>query len=42
VVLLAPTWLQILHLFAADLYWVTLIVLAASIVWPVPNKTTSF
>jgi len=34
VVLLAPTWLQILHLFAADLYWVTLVVLAASIVWP--------
>jgi cytochrome c oxidase assembly protein subunit 15 len=34
VVLLAPTWLQILHLFGADLYWVTLVVLASAVVWP--------
>jgi cytochrome c oxidase assembly protein subunit 15 len=35
VILLAPTWLQILHLLGADLYWVTLVVLSASVLWPV-------
>ena len=34
VLLLAPTWMQILHLFGADLYWVALVVLAAQAVWP--------
>jgi cytochrome c oxidase assembly protein subunit 15 len=34
VMLLAPTWLQILHLLGADLYWVTLVGLAAAVVWP--------
>ncbi len=29
VVLLAPTWLQIVHLFVADLIWMTLILVAA-------------
>jgi heme a synthase len=29
VLLLAPTWMQILHLFGAALYWVALVVLAA-------------
>ena len=33
VLLLAPTWMQILHLFGADLYWVALVVLAANAVW---------
>ena len=33
VLLLAPTWMQILHLFGADLYWVTLVMLAANVVW---------
>ncbi len=34
VLLLAPTWMQILHLFGADLYWVALVVLASIVVWP--------
>jgi heme a synthase len=34
VVLLAPTWMQILHLLGADLYWVALVVLAAETLWP--------
>lgn len=35
VVLLAPTWMQIVHLLGADLYWVALVMLAAGVVWPV-------
>jgi cytochrome c oxidase assembly protein subunit 15 len=34
VLLLAPTWMQILHLLGADLYWISLVVLAAAVVWP--------
>jgi len=34
VVLLAPVWMQILHLFGADLYWVALVSLAAVVIWP--------
>jgi cytochrome c oxidase assembly protein subunit 15 len=34
VLLLAPVWMQILHLLGADLYWVALVVLATSVVWP--------
>ena len=34
VVLLAPVWMQILHLLGADLYWITLVALAAGVVWP--------
>jgi cytochrome c oxidase assembly protein subunit 15 len=33
VVLLAPVWMQILHLLGADLYWVALIALSADLVW---------
>lgn len=33
VLLLAPTWLQILHLLGADLYWIALVCLAAEAVW---------
>ena len=29
VLLLAPVWMQILHLLGADLYWVALVTLAA-------------
>src|ERR1700733_4062679 len=32
--LLAPVWMQILHLLGADLYWVALVVLAAVVIWP--------
>jgi heme A synthase len=28
--LLAPVWLQILHLFLADLLWITLVMLCAT------------
>jgi cytochrome c oxidase assembly protein subunit 15 len=34
VVLLAPTWMQIVHLLGADLYWVALVVLTAGAIWP--------
>ena len=34
VLLLAPVWMQLLHLLGADVYWVTLVVVAAAVVWP--------
>ena len=34
VLLLAPVWMQLLHLLGADLYWITLVVVSAQIVWP--------
>jgi len=34
VLLLAPTWMQVLHLLGADLYWVALVVVAAQVLWP--------
>jgi cytochrome c oxidase assembly protein subunit 15 len=34
VLLLAPTWMQILHLLGADFYWIALVVLAAVVIWP--------
>lgn len=34
VLLLAPAWMQIVHLLGADLYWVALVSIAAQIVWP--------
>ncbi|WP_433985035.1 COX15/CtaA family protein [Tunturiibacter empetritectus] len=34
VLLLAPVWMQILHLLGADLYWVALVALATTVVWP--------
>ena len=40
VVLLAPTWMQILHLLGADLYWVALVALAAESIWA-PTKADS-
>jgi cytochrome c oxidase assembly protein subunit 15 len=33
IVLLAPTWMQILHLLGADLYWIALVILAARVTW---------
>lgn len=33
ILLLAPTWLQIVHLLGADLYWVALVCLAAEALW---------
>jgi cytochrome c oxidase assembly protein subunit 15 len=34
VLLLAPTWLQVLHLLGADLYWIALVVACATILAP--------
>lgn len=34
VLLLAPTFMQVLHLLGADLYWVILVVVAAQVLWP--------
>ncbi|HEV2618925.1 MAG TPA: COX15/CtaA family protein, partial [Acidobacteriaceae bacterium] len=36
VLLLAPAWMQLLHLLGADLYWIALVLLAADIIWPNP------
>jgi heme a synthase len=33
VLMLAPTWMQILHLLGADLYWIALVALAAEVGW---------
>jgi heme a synthase len=40
VLLLAPAWMQLLHLLGADLYWVALVLLAAETVWPVTAALT--
>ncbi len=41
VLLLAPVWMQILHLLGADLYWVALVTLAAVVIWPSePSRQT--
>jgi cytochrome c oxidase assembly protein subunit 15 len=42
VVLLAPVWMQILHLLGADLYWVALVTLAAAVVWPSHNARETY
>jgi heme a synthase len=34
VLLLAPTWMQVLHLLGADLYWIALVLFAAQSLWP--------
>ena len=42
VLLLAPTWMQVLHLLGADLYWVALVCLAAEAIWRRdPSKLTA-
>lgn len=33
IVLLAPTWMQIVHLLGADLYWTALVTLSAKLLW---------
>jgi cytochrome c oxidase assembly protein subunit 15 len=38
VLLLAPTWMQVVHLLGADIYWIALVVLAARSLWP-PQRT---
>jgi cytochrome c oxidase assembly protein subunit 15 len=39
IVLLAPTWMQILHLLGADLYWIALVILTARVVWVAGRET---
>jgi cytochrome c oxidase assembly protein subunit 15 len=34
ILLLAPTWMQVVHLLGADIYWVALVLLCAESVWP--------
>jgi cytochrome c oxidase assembly protein subunit 15 len=34
VLLLAPTWLQVLHLLGADLYWIALVIAGATVLAP--------
>ncbi len=41
VLLLAPTWIQIVHLLGADLYWIALVCLAAEALWS-PGGHDSF
>lgn len=33
ILLLAPVWMQVMHLLGADLYWVALVTLSARILW---------
>jgi len=40
ILLLAPTWMQVVHLLGADLYWAALVVLAADILWPLQSAST--
>jgi cytochrome c oxidase assembly protein subunit 15 len=42
VLLLAPAWMQLLHLLGADLFWIALVQLAAETLWPnlpAPSET---
>jgi heme a synthase len=41
VLLLAPAWMQLLHLLGADLYWVALVLLAAETIWPASVATVA-
>jgi heme A synthase len=40
VLLLAPVWMQVLHLLGADLYWIALVALAATVVGPSGHRYT--
>jgi cytochrome c oxidase assembly protein subunit 15 len=39
VLLLAPVWMQVVHLLGADLYWIALVALAAEVIWPQQDET---
>jgi cytochrome c oxidase assembly protein subunit 15 len=39
VLLLAPTWMQVLHLLGADLYWIALVAACATVIAPKPLIT---
>jgi cytochrome c oxidase assembly protein subunit 15 len=38
ILLLAPTWIQIVHLLGADLYWIALVCLVADALWGSSNQ----
>ena len=38
VLLLAPVWMQLLHLLVADFYWIALVGLATALLWPNPAR----
>lgn len=40
VLLLAPTWMQILHLLGADLYWIALVAACTTVLAPAPINST--
>jgi cytochrome c oxidase assembly protein subunit 15 len=40
VLLLAPAWMQLLHLLGADLFWLVLVQLAAETLWPAAEIAT--
>jgi cytochrome c oxidase assembly protein subunit 15 len=39
VLLLAPTTLQVVHLFSADIFWISLVALAVPMLWPQAAET---
>lgn len=41
VLLLAPTWMQILHLLGADLYWIALVAACTTVLAPTGPSTTA-
>ncbi len=41
ILLLAPTWMQVVHLLGADVYWVALVLLAAETIWPARESSRS-
>lgn len=41
ILLLAPIWMQVLHLLGADLYWIALVLFASEIFWPSHLATAS-
>jgi cytochrome c oxidase assembly protein subunit 15 len=41
VLLLAPTWMQIVHLLGADLYWIALVAIAFSVISPPASVVTA-
>jgi cytochrome c oxidase assembly protein subunit 15 len=41
ILLLAPAWMQIIHLLGADLYWIALVQLAAQTLWPIASLSAT-
>jgi cytochrome c oxidase assembly protein subunit 15 len=41
VLTLAPTWMQIVHLLVADIYWIALVALVGDTIWPASRRALS-